>query len=385
VGHVPSLLDRLKGVRDRLVADRGFREWASRFPLTRPLARRRARALFDLAAGFVYAQVLVACVRLRLFDMLHEKGPLPLADLSPRLGLDPEGAARLLVAAEALGLVERRGGDRWALATLGAAVIGNDGLTAMVEHHALLYADLADPVALLRRGPNPDTALARYWAYARAEQPGSLRAEAVSDYSALMAASQGFIAEEVLAAYPALGRHRCLLDLGGGDGRFLAAAAAKHPALRLVLFDLPPVAARAEARFASAGLAGRARAVGGSFLDAESLPRGEADIVSLVRVVHDHDDDNALTILRAARAALPPGGTLLLAEPMAGTPGAEPAGAAYFGFYLLAMGSGRPRRAEELRAMLRQAGFERVRELPTRTPLLVRVLCARAAGTVSFA
>ena len=35
----------------------------------------------------------------------------------------------------------------------------------MIEHHALLYADLADPVALLReRGA--DTRLSRYWAYA---------------------------------------------------------------------------------------------------------------------------------------------------------------------------------------------------------------------------
>jgi demethylspheroidene O-methyltransferase len=52
-------------------------------------------------------------------------------------------------------------------------------------------------------------------------------------------------------------------------------------------------------------------------------------------------------------------------------------GEAYFGFYLLAMGSGRPRTPEELKAMLRQAGFERVRLRRTRRPLLTRVLTAR--------
>ena len=67
-------------------------------------------------------------------------------------------------------------------------------------------------------------------------------------------------------------------------------------------------------------------------------------------MLHDHDDAAALALLRAARAALPPDGTLLLAEPMAGTPGAEPMGDAYFGFYLLAMGSGRPRTAERAAA-----------------------------------
>ena len=46
---------------------------------------------------------------------------------------------------------------------------------------------------------------------------------------------------------------------------------------------------------------------------------------------------------RGPPGALPADGTLLLAEPMAGSRGAEPVGDAYFGFYLLAMGSGRPR------------------------------------------
>ena len=67
-------------------------------------------------------------------------------------------------------------------------------------------------------------------------------------------------------------------------------------------------------------------------------------------------------LLTKVHAALPPGGTLLIAEPMAGTPGAEAMGDAYFGLYLWAMGSGRPRTAEAYRAMLRAAGFSRVVE-----------------------
>jgi demethylspheroidene O-methyltransferase len=67
---------------------------------------------------------------------------------------------------------------------------------------------------------------------------------------------------------------------------------------------------------------------------------------------------------------------------MAGTPGAEPIGDAYFGFYLMAMGSGRPRRAEELGRMLETAGFATVSERKTRRPLLARVLVAQKRGTV---
>ena len=71
-------------------------------------AQRRARAMLDLCAGFVYSQVLFTCVRLRLFDILF-KEPLTIAALAERLSLSPEATSRLLDAAVSLGLVERRG------------------------------------------------------------------------------------------------------------------------------------------------------------------------------------------------------------------------------------------------------------------------------------
>jgi demethylspheroidene O-methyltransferase len=117
----------------------------------------------------------------------------------------------------------------------------------------------------------------------------------------------------------------------------------------------------------------------GSFLSDE-LPRG-ADLISLVRVVHDHDDDRALTLLCAVRRALPPQGALLLAEPMADTPGARAMGDAYFGLYLWAMGSGRPRTIEQLGALLASAGFGAPRLLHNAMPLQTRVLLVRPAVT----
>jgi demethylspheroidene O-methyltransferase len=146
------------------------------------------------------------------------------------------------------------------------------------------------------------------------------------------------------------------------------------PDLRLMLFDLPPVAQRARLRFAEAGLAGRVDIHGGDAIRGE-LPQG-ADIISFVRIIHDHDDASALAMLRAAHAALPPDGTLLIAEPMSGTAGAEPIGDAYFGFYLMAMGRGRSRSPEAIEALLTQAGFGRMRRVSTRLPVLCRIITA---------
>lgn len=371
-----SLVDRVYLWRDRLLASPRFHRWAARFPLTRPIARRRAGALFDLCAGYVYAQVLAACVELRVFPMLAE-GPLSTAEISGRLALPRDSTERLMAAAVSLGLLERRGADRFGLGMLGAASLGNPGIAAMVEHGAMLYRDLADPVALLRRGRGGTTDLAGFWPYATGREDPT--PDAARPYSRLMAASQPLVAEHVLDAYP-LARHGALLDVGGGDGTFLAAAAERHPGLRLVLFDLPAVAGIARARFDRDGLAGRASAVGGSFL-ADPLPRG-CDVATLIRVIHDHDDAPALRILCAVRAALPPGGTLLLAEPMSGVAGAERVGDAYFAFYLMAMGSGRPRSAAELTALLREAGFVSVRTLATPIPLMTGLLEAYVENRV---
>jgi demethylspheroidene O-methyltransferase len=358
-----------------------FQRRAARSWWMRPIARRRARGLFDLVAGFVYSQVLLACVRLDVFNVLAD-GPRSATEMARRLDLPLDGARRLLDAAVALELLERRdsgsddGQALYGLGKLGAPMVGNEAISAMVEHHAVLYADLQDPVALLR-GQGPAAHLSRYWAYATADTPGALAPEQVNEYSALMSASQPLVATEVLDTYD-LSRHRCLLDVGGGQGRFLRAVAQRAPKLQLMLFDLPSVVLASHAAFASDGVSDRVSVHGGDFTR-DALPTG-ADIVSLIRVIYDHPDDRALVILRAVHKALPPGGSLLLAEPMAGAAGAPRMGDAYFGFYLLAMHGGRSRTAAELSALMQLAGFEHVRELSTPIPLQVGVLVAQKSS-----
>lgn len=365
-----SWADRYFRLRNRVLSNPRFQRWAARFPLTRFIARSRASALFDLCAGFVYSQVLQASVQLGLLEMLNE-GAQTAAELAPRLSLRLEAATRLLDAAVSLKLAERRSEGRYGLGVHGASFIGNPAVAKMVAHHALLYRDLADPVALLR-GEARRTELGQFWSYTAGHDEPSTANE-VAPYSELMAGSLPLIAEDILEAYP-LTAHQQLLDLAGGEGAFVQAAAAHAPHLKLTLFDLPAVATRARERFERTGLSSRATALGGD-LFADPLPPG-ADVVTLVRVIHDHDDLQALKILRAAFTALKPGGVVLIAEPMAGTTGAEPMGDAYFGFYLLAMGQGRPRTVQRLEELLQLAGFVDVQRKDTRRPMLSRLVIA---------
>lgn len=368
-----TLRDRFLAWRDRLIANPRFQRWAADFPLTRRVARRNADALFDIVAGFVYSQILLACIRLDLFAVLRD-GPLSLVEIAQRLKLPTDHARRLLTAAAALDLVQRRSAGRFGLGELGAALLGIPAVTEMVRHHPMFYTDLSDPVALLRGELGPSS-LSRFWAYARNEQPDATTATEVTDYTTLMGATQAMVATDILDAYD-FDRHRCLLDIGGGDGSFLCAAAERARDLSLMVFDLPAVAEQAERRFAQAGVSERARAVGGNVFRDE-LPTG-ADVASLVRVLYDHDDPAVLALLRAAHRALPPGGTLLIAEPFATPRHERRMTDAYFEFYLLAMGSGRPRTPRELVGLLKEAGFRRVKFLRTRRPMLTGLAVAVA-------
>ncbi len=160
-------LGALKDRRNALIASPRFQAWAERFPLSRPAARREARALYDLAAGFVYSQTLAACVELDLFERLRP-GPLKAEALADAAGIPPEAMRRLCQAAAALDLLERRG-EGYGLGRLGAATLGAPGVVEMIRHHRLFYRDLEDPVALMRGETSPE--LARYWTYVRGGAP----------------------------------------------------------------------------------------------------------------------------------------------------------------------------------------------------------------------
>jgi demethylspheroidene O-methyltransferase len=359
-------------LRNRCLADPRFHRAALDFPLTRGVALRRVSSLFDLVAGFIYSQTLDACIRLGVLEALA-KGPLTIADLAQRLDLPRDSADRLLAAAAALGLAEPLGSSRYALGAEGAALLGNPGLAQMITHHNRLYADLANAVDLLRR-PAGGGELAAFWPYATAAAPKAGDAESVSAYSALMAATQPTVAADIFAAY-SLRRHRRLMDVGGGRGAFLTLAGAHAPNLHLTLFDLPAVTEQARPHLTCAGVMARAEIISGDFLT-EPLPTG-ADLITLVRILHDHDDAGVARLLRSAREALPADGALLVAEPMSAAPKPDRIADAYFGLYLLAMGRGRARTPRRIMEMMRDAGFSRTRLVKTRTPMLLRVIVAR--------
>ena len=276
-----------------------------------------------MVAGFVHSQVLHALVELRVLHILMD-GDLRLTEIAGRTGLDSDRARILCRAGVALGLLrQRRGGRVFGLGRQGAALLGVPGLEGMILHHGAFYRDMGDPASVLRGG---DTELSSFWPYV-------FGAGAVTDpevaarYSQLMADSQGLVAEETLSVI-SFKDTKHLADIGGGTGAFLSACLKATPG-----------------------------------------------------VLYDHSDETVAALLASVHAALPPGGRVVVSEPMTGGPRPSRAGDAYFAFYTMAMKTGRARAPEEIMRLLSAAGFAGTTHVRTSRPFVTSVITAFKADS----
>ncbi|WP_250404607.1 acetylserotonin O-methyltransferase [Streptomyces cellostaticus] len=156
-----------------------------------------------------------------------------------------------------------------------------------------------------------------------------------------------------LATLPVWKDTRCLLDIGGGKGAVLASVLTANPHVSGILFDRRSVVERAEASGELAPLRDRCRTEPGDFF--QEIPGG-ADAHLMCSVLHDWEDDDAVTILRRSREALPADGRLLICEMLLPSSGeAHPAWWSDLGMMVVL--GGRERTLDRYRSLLRRAGL----------------------------
>ncbi len=153
---------------------------------------------------------------------------------------------------------------------------------------------------------------------------------------------------------------RTVVDVGGGNGMALAAILRRCPAAHGVLFDLSPVVERAREIPGGCGDSGRCSFVGGNFFD--SVP-GSGDAYLLRHVLHDWDDNDAVTILQNCRDAMQSGGRVLVVETVIPS-GNEPCFGKWLDLMMLVVG-GQERTREQYERLFSAAGLRLTRIVPT--------------------
>lgn len=264
-----------------------------------------------MAFGSMAAHTLRAAVRLGVVERIGD-GQRTAAEVAADAETAPQPTTRLLRALAALGLLAE----------------DSPGTFSVTESGALLRPDHpASLTSFVRMFTDP--AIVRAWEHLeRSVRTGEIAFDSVfgtdffthlarnPELSADFNAAMGQVVSETASVLPGavdFGRFATVVDVGGGNGTLLAAVLQAHPDLSGIVFDTAEGLADAPTTLARHGLEERCSLVAGDFF--RSVPQG-ADACLVKSVLHDWTDAQAVTILRHCREALPPGGVVLIVEPV---------------------------------------------------------------------
>jgi acetylserotonin N-methyltransferase len=313
--------------------------------------------IYDLYIAGRQSAALAAAVRLGVFAALDGTALEPAA-LAQRLGVHERPLAQLCRVLVAMRVLERDG-PRLALAADSADVLVPGRPGALVGLIDLEVENFLSPALVLdairRDAPAVYGALDPWSAHASSPERARAFTRAMHDISAGPGAA--------LARAVDFARGGRLLDLGAGSGALAIALARAWPQLECVLVDLPAICEHAREYVGRAGLAQRIATCPADFF-ADPLP-GDFDAVLLSQVLHDWPRATGLRLLERARAALRPGGRVLIHEKLVDDSGREPLANALVDLDMLVWTQGQQYTPSGLRALLESAGFRDVSTRPT--------------------
>jgi len=158
-----------------------------------------------------------------------------------------------------------------------------------------------------------------------------------------------------------------IIDVGGGHGGLITSILQSNPRVKGVLFDAAEVIEGARSRIEDAGLAGRCETVAGDFF--KSVPEG-GDAYIMKWIIHDWDDERAITILKNCRSRMQANSKLILVDCVVPETD-EPHFSKFIDLNMLVMTGGKERTAKEFEQLLAAAGFRLQRVIPTDLPFSI--------------
>ncbi len=326
-------------------------------------------AMLQMIAGFWVSRALYLAAKLGIADLIQDQSRTA-TELAAVTGTHAPSLYRVLRALASVGVFAEDEHGRFALtplaATLRSDVPGSLRAWAIVQlggEHYQAWGELMHSVRTGERAFDHVFGMG-VWQY-RAQHP-----EQAKHFDEAMANMIGVYNVAVLASYP-FSTIEKVVDVGGGDGSLLIILLQANPTMKGVLFDLSHVAERAKQRIADAGLTERCKVVAGDALT--SAPSG-GDAYILSRVIHDWDDDHAVTILKNCHRAMTDQGKLILIERVlpARVESSSAAQALVLSdLNMMVMNGGRERTEAEYRSLFEAASFKLTKVTPTQSAMSV--------------
>lgn len=321
--------------------------------------------LMQLINAFEASRAVHVAAALDLAGALRN-GPAKAEALAARTGAHPDALQRLMRSLAALGILKYVADDTFALAPAGEFlrrdIIGTCAPMAELFARTSVWQAWGDLAHSAQTGAIAYDHVhgCSIWDYRiKHPQEGEV-------FDRAMASGTTRFAQAVLDVCD-FARFDHVVDVGGGDGVFLARILERHRHVKGTLFDQPEVIARAQPPQPAGIYEGRYNAISGNFFD--SVPQG-GDAYLLKWIMHDWSDSAAVDILRTCRRALKPDGRLLVCEYIIGPEFASPEGE-LMDLTMMVMNGGRERTRDEFAALFAAAGFRLLSITRTSTPLCV--------------
>ena len=269
--------------------------------------------ILQTAFSFWNSKVLLTAVQMGLFTRLGSRG-LTGAELGGDLGLHPRAIADFFDALVAMKFLDREGtgpSARYFNTPQGATYLVESspryigGILTMLNVRLFKYwQDL--PEALRTGQPQNEVKYGEEGIFdALYKDPAKLEIF----LNAMTGLSR--INFEALASKFDFSPFKTLCDVGGATGLLCIEIVKKHPHLKCLSWDLPPVEPVARKHIGAAGLSERIRTGSGNFFK-DPLPT--ADVITMGMILHDWNLEKKMQLITAAWNALPPGGALIAIE-----------------------------------------------------------------------
>lgn len=323
-----------------------------------PPAREGDGPIFDVYFGFLHTYALLFADEIGLFDLLAD-GERTLEDIAARASLPDRSVQALVSLCASQGLLAHQSG-RYALTPLargfltGASPTSFNGVLASARaqeqafSYAFFKASMRDGRSQLFGGTDlfDNNAL----------DPAHCAVFTRAMHSKGQGPAQAWVRRIDLSG------HACLLDVGGGSGVHALGALARWPALRAVVFDLPPVCDVADTFIARERMTDRARTCPGDLWRTD-FPA--ADVHFYSDIFHDWPLDKCLFLARKSFDALPSGGRIVLHEMLFNPHKTGPRNVAAYNANMLLWTQGQQLSEAEAADLLQAAGFAGIEILPT--------------------
>jgi hypothetical protein len=326
-----------------------------------------AEQLMQLSLGYMPAAALYVASKLNVADLLAS-GPQPVAMLARARGVNEDALYRTLRFLASFGIFRELGLRYFAL-TPSSKLLCSDAPDSIRDAIVWLSSPIHDRVfAELMYSVETGIPAIEKVTGKKAFDFFSEHHQVFSEFNAGMTAFSSILIPAVLDVYDFSGIE-ILVDVAGGHGLVLTAILQRYPEMRGILFEMEQVVPEARQQLGKFGLDTRCEVIAGDFFG--EIPAG-GDAYIMQHIIHDWDDDRALTILKNVRRALADrqDGKLLVLEDVI-EPGDKQTLLKAVDIEMLVMPGGRERTAEEFSRLFTAAGFRLNRIVPTNAPVKV--------------